>query len=191
MPLYWILHGERARPTTIVPRLQAELDAAIPADAPVAAHAMVKNLPILRQCIDEAMRLHATSALGLPRIITAAEGVSVEKEHFPVGTVLSVPSYTLHHNADIWGADVDEFRPDRWLHPTPRQRMGSNPFSFGPRACVGQNVAHMELALIVGTAFRRYDFRLDQPQLSSHEGFSKKPDECWLGIRRRAVPVWT
>ncbi|CAK7568701.1 MAG: hypothetical protein SEPTF4163_006701 [Sporothrix epigloea] len=183
--IYWILHGERARPGTIVPRLQAELDAAIPADVPVAAHSMVKNLPFLRQCIDEAMRLHSTSALGLPRLVTAPEGVACEKEHFPLGTVLSVPSYTLHHDAELWGADVEEFRPDRWLDLTPRQRMGFNPFSFGPRACVGQNVAHMELALIIGTAFRRYDFRLDQQVLTSHEGFSKKPDECWLGIRRR------
>ena len=183
--IYWVLHGERARPGTIVPRLQAELDAAIPAEVPVAAHTMVKNLPFLRQCIDEAMRLHSTSALGLPRLVTAAEGVSCEKEHFPQGTVLSVPSYTLHHDAELWGPDVEEFLPDRWLSLTPRQRMGFNPFSFGPRACVGQNVAHMELALIVGTAFHRYDFHLDQPELTSHEGFSKKPDECWLGIRRR------
>jgi benzoate 4-monooxygenase len=61
-----------------------------------------------------------------------------------------------------------------------------NPFSFGPRACVGQNVAIMELQLIIGTVFRRYDFELYQEKLESHEGFSKKPKECFAGIRRRA-----
>lgn len=182
---YWILHGERARPGSVLPRLQAELDAAIPADVPVASHAMVKNLPFLRQCIDEGMRLHSTSALGLPRIVTAPDGIDCENDHFPLGTVLSVPSFTIHHDADIWGPDVDDFRPDRWLSLTPRQRVCFNPFSFGPRACVGQNVAHMELALIIGTAFRRYDFNLYQPELLSHEGFSKKPVDCWVGIRRR------
>lgn len=183
--LYWILHGERCKPGTIVPRLQQELDAAIPSESSVAAHAEVKNLPFLRQCIDEGMRLHSTSALGLPRIVTAPGGVSYGKEHFPEGTVLSVPSFTLHHDAELWGPDVDEFKPDRWLSLSARQKMGFNPFSFGPRACVGQNVAHMELALIIGTAFRRYDFALYQQKMKSHEGFSKKPVECWVGIKKR------
>lgn len=191
--IYWTLDGERRRPGTIVPRLQAELDAAIPADAPVAEHHQVKGLPFLRRCIDEGMRLHSTSALGLPRIVTAPQGVVYSDgggggggEHrFPPGTVLSVPSYTVHHDGDVWGPDAGEFRPDRWLDPTARQRMGFNPFSYGPRACVGQNVALMELALIVGTAFHRYEFQLYQPKLESHEGFSKKPVECWVGIRRR------
>lgn len=185
--IYWILDGERRNPGQIVPRLQAELDAAIPAGDAIAAHSQVKNLPFLRRCIDEGMRVHSTSAIGLPRIVTAEGGVGYKDHHFPRGTVLSVPSYSIHHDADIWGPDVEEFKPDRWLDATPRQKMCFNPFSYGPRACVGQNVAHMELALIVGTAFHRYDFSLYQEKLESHEGFSKKPDECWVGIKKRTV----
>ncbi|KAI0121004.1 cytochrome p450 benzoate 4-monooxygenase [Xylariales sp. AK1849] len=187
--VYWILEGERRNPGTIVSRLQAELDAAIPPESEIAAHVDVKNLQFLRQCIDEAMRLHSTSAIGLPRIVTAEQGVSYGQEHFPKGSVLSVPSFTIHHDADVWGPDVEEFKPDRWLSLTPQQKICFNPFSYGPRACVGQNVAHMELALIVGTAFHRYDLTLYQAKLNSHEGFSKKPVDCWAGIKRRQIPV--
>jgi benzoate 4-monooxygenase len=184
---YWILDAERKAPGTIVPRLRAELDAAIPADADIALFSQVKNLPFLRRCIDEAMRLHSTSAIGLPRIVTAPEGITYNDRVYSAGTVLSVPSYTIHHDSGVWGDDVEEFKPDRWLKEnlTPRQALCFNPFSYGPRACVGQNVARMELSLIVGTAFHRYDFELYQETLESHEGFSKKPDECWLGISRR------
>lgn len=183
--IYWILHGERRSPGTIVSRLQAELDDVVPIEAGIAEHQQVKKLRFLRQCIDEAMRLHSTSAIGLPRIVTDKFGVAYQDYHFPQGTVLSVPSYTIHHDADVWGVDVDEFNPDRWRDLSPRQKACFNPFSYGPRACVGQNVAHMELALIVGTAFHRYDFQLYQTQLESHEGFSKKPNECWVGIKKR------
>lgn len=185
---YWILAGERANPGTIVSRLQAELDTSVPADAPIAAYSEVKNLPFLRRCIDEAMRLHSTSALGLPRLVADnCPGVDFDGYHFPAGTVLSVPSYTIHHMPEIWGEDCDEFKPDRWLNLTPRQKIGFNPFSYGPRACVGQNVAIMELQLIIATLFHRYDFELYQGILESHEGFSKKPKECFAGIRRRAM----
>jgi benzoate 4-monooxygenase len=188
---YWILHGERAGPGTVVPRLQAELDEAVPSDAEVATFEQVRNLPFLRRCIDEGMRLHSTSALGLPRIVTSPTGVQYNENLFPAGTVLSVPSYSIHHDAEVWGDDVEDFRPDRWLpeNLTERQKNCFNPFSYGPRACVGQNVARMELALIIGTAFSRYDFELYQERLVSHEGFSKKPDENWIGIRRRGRKV--
>lgn len=137
--VYWILHGERANPGTIMPRLQTELDAAITNTEAIATHAQVKNLPFLRRCIDEGTRIHSTSALGLPRIVTSTGGIEFDGLHFPYGTVLSVPSYTIHHDADVWGPDVEEFKPDRWLpeNLTERQKVCFNPFSYGPRACVG------------------------------------------------------
>lgn len=184
---YWILHGERAAPDSIILRLQAELDAAIPAGTEVATFDRVRNLPYLKRCIDEGMRLHSTSSIGLPRIVTTPTGVSFQNTHFPQGTVLSVPSYTIHHLAEIWGSDVEEFKPDRWLQLSERQKTAFNPFSYGPRACVGRNVAEMELAIILGTVFRRYEFVLHQEKLQSHEGFSKKPKECWVGIKRRGL----
>lgn len=183
--IYWTLHGERARQGSIIPKLQKELDAAIPETMTVPTYESVKHLPFLKGCIDEAMRLHSTSAIGLPRIVADGPGVDFNGIHFPAGTVLSVPSYTIHHDAEIWGSDVEEFNPDRWLNLTERQKTAFNPFSYGPRACVGRNVAEMELALIVGCAFRRYEWTLYTPKLESHEGFSKKPRECYVGIRRR------
>ncbi|KAJ5669751.1 hypothetical protein N7462_010821 [Penicillium macrosclerotiorum] len=169
----------------IIPRLQKELDEAI-GSAKLAHYSQVRDLLFLRRCIDEGMRLHSTSAIGLPRLVAeSSSGVDFEGFHFPPGTVLSVPSYTIHHMSEIWGDDVEEFKPDRWLSLTPRQKVCFNPFSYGPRACVGQNVAIMELQLIIGTLFHRYEFELYQPMIESHEGFSKKPKDCFAGIRLR------
>ena len=53
---------------------------------------------------------------------------------------------------------------------TDRQKNAFIPFSYGPRACVGRNVAEMELALTVATVFRRYEFKLYQYDLLTREG---------------------
>ena len=78
---------------------------------------------------------------------TTLEGIT-----FPPGTVLSVPAYSLHHSKEVWGPDADEFVPDRWIEEsekggrlTERMKASFIPFSYGPRACVGRNVAEVSL----------------------------------------------
>ncbi len=77
--------------------------------------------------------------MGLPRLVPAGPGVTVCDHYFPPGTVMSVPSYTIHHSKEIWGDDADEFVPERWDKDrlTERQEGAFIPFSYGPRSCVG------------------------------------------------------
>jgi benzoate 4-monooxygenase len=44
----------------------------------------------------------------------------------------------------------------------------------------------MELALIVATVFRRYEFELYQEELETREGFLRKPLGLQVGMRKRA-----
>merc|ERR1711939_756526 len=98
-----------------------------------------KKVKYLEASINEALRMHSTSGMGLPRIMT--QDTEVLGEVFKAGTVLSVPSYTIHHLKEIWG-DPEVYRPERWLGPDAAELEKSlNVFSFGPRSCVGRNVA--------------------------------------------------
>lgn len=136
-----------ARTPGCLAKLQAELDAAIPAGCDVPTYDMVRDLPYLQNVLNEALRYHSTSGIGLPRQVPLLDendkrqgrkgGIHLLGRYFPPGTVLSVPSYTMHHSTEIWGADADEFRPERWDSLTARQKNAFIPFSTGPRACVG------------------------------------------------------
>ncbi|KAL2022359.1 hypothetical protein VTK56DRAFT_5426 [Thermocarpiscus australiensis] len=170
----------------VMQKLQAELDAAVPAGVDVPSFDMVRDLPYLSAVVNETLRFHSTSGIGLPRQVPPdSPGVRLHGYYFPPGTVLSVPTYSIHHSKEIWGEDADEFRPERWERLTPRQKNAFIPFSHGPRACVGRNVAEMEMKLIAATWARRYDVVLRQERMETREGFLRKPLGLEIGLRRR------
>ncbi|KAI1389086.1 cytochrome P450 [Hypoxylon trugodes] len=178
----------------VLQKLQQELDTAIPdnENVKVPEYETIRNLPYLQAVVNETLRIHSTSGIGLPRIIPPnSDGVWIRGYYFPPGTVLSVPTYTMHHSREIWGRDADEFRPERWLEDegqgglTARQKNAFIPFSTGPRACVGRNVAEMEMKMIAATWARRYDVFLRQQGMRTREGFLRKPLELEIGLRRR------
>lgn len=170
----------------VVEKLRQELDAAIPADVAVPSYDTIKDLPYLQNVINETLRHHSTSGIGLPRTVPPeSSGVEICGHFFPPGTTLSVPTYSVHHSHEVWGPDADEFRPERWDAATERQKNAFIPFSYGSRACIGRNVADMELKLIVATWVRRYDVVLEQDEMETREGFLRKPLGLDIGFRIR------
>ncbi|KAL1952584.1 hypothetical protein VTO42DRAFT_4709 [Malbranchea cinnamomea] len=185
--LYWVL-----RTPGVLKKLQEVLDEKLPDDIGVPSYSVVKEIPYLTWVIWETMRIHSTSGIGLPRVIPPGAGpITIQGHEFRPGTVLSVPTYTIHHSPDIWGPDVEEFDPSRWdpARLTPRQKASFIPFSTGPRACVGRNVAEMELHCMAATVFKNFDFQLEQDYpMETREGFLRKPLGLKVGIKRR-TPV--
>ncbi|KAH9478620.1 Cytochrome P450 monooxygenase 89 [Psilocybe cubensis] len=181
--LYYLARTRRAQL-----ELQKELDEQLGTeDELTATGQQVKRLPYLDACINEALRLHSTSSLGLPRVAPQG-GITVADQYFPPGTVLSVPSYSIHRDKKIWGDDVEEYRPERWFERNQADIQKTfNPFSYGPRACVGRNLAFLELQIIVASIMRRYDIILEHPdqKLETREGFLRKPLGCMVGLKRR------
>ncbi|KAG7097714.1 hypothetical protein E1B28_005038 [Marasmius oreades] len=194
-------------------KLQQELDENLPGEHTATLEA-VKNLPYLQAVINESLRLHSTSALGLPRIVPE-DGMAVPlsfsddgpQVELKPGSIVSVPSYTIHRSAEIWGEDYESFRPERWIEAEEEwkdiQAKGGedknskyrlfqqtfNPFSVGPRACVGKNLANLELQIIVASILRKFHFVMknEGEQLSTREGFLRKPLHCGVGIKKRDV----
>ncbi|KAK7422155.1 hypothetical protein QQZ08_009623 [Neonectria magnoliae] len=172
----------------VLQKLQAELDSAVPADTEIPSFEMVKTLPYLGAVVNESLRHHSSISLGLPREIPqGSQGLHLKGTYYPPGTVLSVPIYTVHHLQDVWGPDAREFKPERWEDVTPRQKKAFIPFSYGPRACLGRNLAEMELRLITATWARRYDFVLRKDEMQVVEGLARKPIAVNVGMKRREV----
>jgi cytochrome P450 len=71
--------------------------------------------------IHEALRIHPNTGLILERVVPT-EGAIIDNHALPGGTIVGVNSWVLHRNLDIFGLDVDVFRPERWLE-SPEQKV--------------------------------------------------------------------
>nr|CAB3473662.1 unnamed protein product [Digitaria exilis] len=49
---------------------------------------------------------------------------------YPPGVVFSFPIVCIHHNPEVWGEDVDEFRPERFCQRVSPRHPGTRLHSF-------------------------------------------------------------
>jgi len=66
----------------------------------------------------------------------------------------------FHHNPTIWGADCDEFNPDRWDHISEKiaDPYALAAFSQGPRMCIGRAMALVQFKAILVELVSRFEF---------------------------------
>ncbi|KAG6904795.1 hypothetical protein DXG01_007107 [Tephrocybe rancida] len=85
-------------------KLQRELDERLGNEDFLAATAdQVKRLPFLEACINEGLRAHSSS-LGLPRVVPEGR-MTDSRFYFPERTVVSIPSYTIHRDPEVYLPD--------------------------------------------------------------------------------------
>ena len=110
-----------------------------------------------RQVIDETMRLYPAGWL-LTR--KAIRNDQLGEYFVPAGTEIYVPPYFIQRHPDLW-EEPDRFNPDRFRpdNAKRRHRLATIPFSVGPRNCVGEHFARMEMQLHLMTIARSLRLR--------------------------------
>lgn len=158
--LTWILYL-LARHPRYIRDLRDEVEAIV-GDDPF-TYQNLHQLPGTLRVIDEALRLYPPFWT-IDRI--ALHDDDVAGIRIPAGTLVMPYIYGTHRNPAHW-PDADTFDPSRFEPDRSKARhpFAYIPFGGGPRICIGNNMAVMQLLLIVATFVRTYDFRLttDRP----------------------------
>lgn len=107
--------------------------------------------------IDEALRLQPPVSVGCSRTVErdmeTADGALI-----PKGTFILTPSYVIHRLEKYWGADADQFVPERFAQRKSFHPCQYMPFGAGLRQCPGKEFALFQMKLLLSKLLLRYKF---------------------------------
>jgi cytochrome P450 len=136
--------------------LQVELDAVLGGRLPTP-----QDLPRLRYTrlvLEESLRLYP------PTWVTARTPLAADEigDHaLPAHAVLLLSPYVLQRHPAFW-EHPEQFDPERFTpaRAVGRPRFAYCPFGGGPRRCIGQNLAMLEMLVVLAMMAQAYELRL-------------------------------
>jgi cytochrome P450 len=184
--LQWAIYQLLLHPHALT-TLRAELDSVLGTDADTPASILAHGESALRKLtytsavIKETLRLFPPA--GSARRALPGEGLLLRLDDGRVinadGAVLYVCHYIVQRDPKVYGADAEEWRPERWVGNAETSMEATNdggddvkkdkdassippsawrPFERGPRNCIGQELANLEARVILACVARRYRF---------------------------------
>ncbi|KAF5483981.1 Cytochrome P450 monooxygenase BOA3 [Colletotrichum fructicola] len=152
LALAYYLLKDRAR----LDKLNEEVRAAFGSVGEITGES-ASRLPYLNAVIEESLRIFSPASFGLPR---TCPGAIIDGHMILEGVTVSVDQWATSHSPLYW-KDPYSFMPERWLDDSfGDNKEASQPFSKGPRACLGSNLAYLEMKIIVAKMVFLYDWEL-------------------------------
>ncbi|OTA54021.1 cytochrome P450 [Hypoxylon sp. EC38] len=114
------------------------------------------NSPHLDSIFNEVLRLNNTAAA----VRVVSQDTILGGKELKAGSTILMPFRQLHMNEDVWGGDVSQFNPSRFLKKKSLTRSPAfRPFGGGATLCPGQTLARQEIFGFIAILLRR--FRLE------------------------------
>ncbi|KAF2501879.1 cytochrome P450 [Lophium mytilinum] len=162
-----------------------------------ASYAVTSRLPYLSAVISESIRMHPSIGHILERVVPATGLELRDGRKIAPGTIVGMNPWIVARSTEVYGEDVDTFRPERWLQGEGESvevyearvtKMRNTEFAFGAgrRVCTGKPIAMVELHKAVATLFGRFEIELDDPktQWELTKGWFVFPTKIMVKVRK-------
>jgi cytochrome P450 len=108
-----------------------------------------RTLPYLQAVIREGLRIFPPVAGLMPTVVPPG-GDMIHGIAVPEGTDIGWTAFGVQHGKEVYGADAELFRPERWLEAEEEQLRAMTGtweliFKYGKWQCLGKSVALLEL----------------------------------------------
>lgn len=171
-------------------RMMAEIDAATRAGALSAPtpqyEEVLEHCPYYIACVREAMRLNPSAPNIFPRLAPKG-GLDLFGRFVPEGAEVTCNPWIVHRDPAVYGADADEYRPERWLDSEKAKEFNkySMTFGYGARVCLGRDIANMELYKAPLQFFRTFKPTIHKPGTYVYKGGIAYFEDMEISIERR------
>ncbi|XP_041603062.1 cytochrome P450 3A12-like isoform X2 [Vulpes lagopus] len=151
-----LLLYELATHPDVQQKLQKEIDATFPNKAAPTYDTLVQ-MEYLDMVLNESLRLYPITG----RLVRVCKkDVEIGGVFIPKGTVVMVPTFTLHQDPDIW-PEPEKFQPERF---SKKNKDSINPYTYlpfgtGPRNCLGMRFAIMNMKLALIKVLQNFSFK--------------------------------
>jgi cytochrome P450 len=139
----------------IVEKIRAEVNGILP-NKEMPTFEQLREMTYTEQVINEGMRLFPPAWVIGRRALEddEFEGFEIKKD---VNILCEI--YLMQRSEKLWDKP-DEFNPDRFSAEAVKARPRHHfvPFGAGPRMCIGNHFAMMEMQLLMATIVQRFDF---------------------------------
>ncbi|XP_066504720.1 cytochrome P450 2F2-like [Hoplias malabaricus] len=147
------------------------------------------NMPYTQAVIHEVQRVANIFPLSVPHCTT--KDTELMGYNIPKGTLI-IPNLSSVLSEEGQWKFPHEFNPENFLNEQGQfeKPEAFMPFSAGPRVCLGEVLARMELFLILATLLRRFQFfwpeDAGEPDFTRVYGVTQTPKPYRMGVRLRA-----
>jgi cytochrome P450 len=121
--------------------------------------ASVNRCKYLFACIEETLRIYPASPATHQRYVPPG-GMEINGRFVPEDTAVGIAIFAAA-NTTFNFKDPEKFVPERWTGEDPAYRDDKKEalqaFSFGPRNCIGRNLAYVEMKLILARLVWHFD----------------------------------
>ncbi|KAI6089631.1 cytochrome P450-like protein [Hypoxylon rubiginosum] len=158
-----------------------------------------QDLPYLDACINEAFRVHPAPGLPFERVVPEG-GVDICGEFIKGGTIVGCNAWVIHRRTEVFGDDVEVYRPERWLVDETkdreqelarirRMRNTMMQFGMGPRICLGKHIGLMEMYKLIPSVLRRFELQLEDSSKTPRfwNGWFVRPVDFRVKFQRREL----
>jgi cytochrome P450 len=153
----------------------------------------VKNCPYLLAVLEEGLRIFPPVPNQQARITHPTEGNVISGKYVPPNTRLGVSHFACYRSEENFH-DPETFAPERWLQsdrptyldsesPYKNDRLSAlQPFSLGPRNCIGAHLARAEMRVLLARLVWKFDLSFPEDEVGQEM-------EQW-GDGMRVFMIW-
>ncbi|KAK0195834.1 cytochrome P450 [Armillaria mellea] len=157
---FWLLLQIATVPR-LADRIRKSIAPAFDGNGKVIDVELLVNDPLLRSTFNETLRIFSCSMS--TRLVM--EDTIISDYTFRKGAVVKCPIRPHHWDPEIWGSDVEEFVPDRFIRESGNGLLRGDaklvrPFGGGASLCPGRFFASYEVLSFVGALLFKYDIKL-------------------------------